>query len=127
MVGKMSIESLSKFWPLMYSVAQKFWSLSEPHIEAAALRNDIQIELYLYSELGLDRFSIADFQKRDPFSNPEQFERLFVHRNVKCWIEPMADGSFRVTLKRVRRSRDIAPIRSVLRNKVHNSVNGPSI
>jgi hypothetical protein len=99
MAGTMTIESLSKFWPLMYSVVQEFWSLTEPHIENAALRNDIPIELYLYSELGLHRFSIVDFQKRDPFSNPEQFERLFVRLNVKGWIEPIADGSFRVTLK----------------------------
>lgn len=95
----MTIESLSKFWPLIYSVVKEFWNITEPHIEEAAVRNDIPIELYLYSELGLDRFSIADFQKRDPFSNPEQFERLFVRLNVKGWIEPMVDGSFRVTLK----------------------------
>lgn len=95
----MTVESLTQFWPLMYAVVQEFWSITEPHIEDAALRNDIPIELYLYSELGLDRFSIQDFQKRDPFSNPEQFERLFVRLNVKGWIEPEADGTFRVTLK----------------------------
>ena len=95
----MTIESLSKFWPLIYSLVKEFWNITEPHIEEAAVRNDIPIELYLYSELGLDRFSIADFQKRDPFSDPEQFERLFVRLNVKGWIEPMVDGSFRVTLK----------------------------
>lgn len=99
MVGKMTIESLTKFWPLMYSVVQEFWRITEPHIEDAAVRNDLPFELYLYSELGLDRFSIKDFQKRDPFSNPEQFERLFVRLNIKGWIEPMSDGSFRVTEK----------------------------
>jgi hypothetical protein len=99
MVEKMTIESLSKFWPLLYSIVQEFWSITEPHIEDAAIRNDLPIELYLYSELGLDRFSIKDFQKRDPFSNPEQFERLFVRLNIKGWIEPMSDGSFRVTEK----------------------------
>ena len=41
-----------------------------------------------------------DFQRRDPFSNPEQFERLFVRLNIKGWIEPMQDGSFQVTEKR---------------------------
>jgi hypothetical protein len=99
MVGKMNIESLTKFWPLISSIVQEFWNITEPHIEDAAVRNDIPIELYLYSELGLDRFSIKDFQKRDPFSNPEQFERLFVRLNVKGWIEPMSDGSYRVTIK----------------------------
>lgn len=93
------VGSLTKFWPLMYSIVQEFWSITEPHIEDAAVRNDLPIELYLYSELGLDRFSIKDFQKRDPFSNPEQFERLFVRLNIKGWIEPMSDGSFRVTDK----------------------------
>lgn len=93
----MTIESLSKFWPLIHSIIQEFWTITEPHIEDAAIRDDIPVELYLYGELGLERFSIEDFQKRDPFSNPEQFERLFVRLNVKGWIEPMADGSFRVT------------------------------
>jgi hypothetical protein len=83
----------------MYSIVQEFWKITEPHIEDAAIRNDLPVELYLYSELGLERFSIRDFQKRDPFSNPEQFERLFVRLNLKGWIEPMPDGSYRVTEK----------------------------
>ena len=95
----MPLESLTKFWPLIYSIVQEFWSITEPHIQDAAIRNDIPIELYLYGELGLERFSIKDFQKRDPFSNPEQFERLFVRLNIKGWIEPMRDGSFQVTEK----------------------------
>jgi hypothetical protein len=66
----MSTESLTKFWPLIYSTIKEFWSITEPHIEEAALRNDVPVELYLYSELGLEYFSIEDFQKRDPFSNP---------------------------------------------------------
>jgi Predicted soluble lytic transglycosylase fused to an ABC-type amino acid-binding protein len=93
----MNLESLTKFWPLIYSIIQEFWSITEPHIEDAAIRNDIPIELYLYSELGLDTFSLANFEKRDPFTNPEQFEKVLVRLNVKGWIEPMSDGSFRVT------------------------------
>ena len=95
----MPLESLTQFWPLIYSIVQEFWSITEPHIQDAAIRNDIPIELYLYGELGLERFSIQDFQRRDPFSNPEQFERLFVRLNIKGWIEPMRDGSFQVTEK----------------------------
>lgn len=95
----MNLESLTKFWPLLYSIVQEFWSITEPHIEDAAVRNDIPIELYLYSELGLDIFSLANFQKRDPFTNPEQFEKVFVRLNVKGWIEPMLDGSYQVTEK----------------------------
>ena len=95
----MTIDSLTKFWPLIYSIVQEFWTITEPHIEEAAIRNDLPIELYLYGELGLERFSIKDFQRRDPYSNPEQFERLFVRLNIKGWIEPLQDGSFQVTEK----------------------------
>lgn len=95
----MNLESLTNFWPLIHSIIQELWSITEPHIEDAAVRNDIPIELYLYSELGLDIFSLANFQKRDPFTNPEQFEKVFVRLNVKGWIEPMSDGSFQVTEK----------------------------
>jgi hypothetical protein len=95
----MNLESLTKFWPLIYSIVQDFWGITEPHIEDAAVRNDIPIELYLYSELGLDIFSLSNFQKRDPFTNPEQFEKVFVRLNVKGWIEPMLDGSYQVTEK----------------------------
>ena len=95
----MDIDSLTKFWPLIYSIIRDFWSVTEPHIEDAAIRNNIPLELYLYSEMGLDNFSLANFQKRDPFTNPEQFERVFVRLNVKGWIEPMSDGSFQVTEK----------------------------
>ncbi|HEX6271302.1 MAG TPA: hypothetical protein VFZ43_13775 [Anaerolineales bacterium] len=93
----MEIDSLTKFWPLIYSIIRKFWTITEPHIEDAAVRNDIPVELYYYSELGLDTFSTEVFQKRDPFSNPEQFERLYARLNIKGWIEPLQDRSYRVT------------------------------
>jgi hypothetical protein len=95
----MTPESLTQFWPLIYSIIQEFWSITEPHIEDSAVHNNIPIELYLYGELGASNFSVKDFQKRDPFTNPEQFEKVFVRLNVKGWIEPMLDGSFRVTDK----------------------------
>ena len=94
------MESLTKFWPLIYSTIKEFWSLCEPQIEEAAIRNDIPVELYFYSELGLEYFSTEDFQKRDPFSNPEQFEKLFAHLFFKGWIEaPTRDGLHQVTEK----------------------------
>ena len=96
----MNNESLTKFWPLIYATIKEFWGITEPHIEEAALRNDIPVELYFYSELGLEYFSTEDFQKRDPFSNPEQFEKLFAHLFFKGWIEaPMKDGRYQVTEK----------------------------
>ena len=97
LLWKMEIDSRLKFWPLLYSIIRKLWNITEPHIEDAASRNDIPIELYYYSELGLDIFSIENFQKRDPFSNPEQFEKLFARLNIKSWIEPLPDQSYRVT------------------------------
>jgi hypothetical protein len=95
----MNTESLIKFWPLIYSTVKELWSITEPHIEDAAIRNDLPLELYFYSELGLEYFSIPDFQKRDPFSNPEQFEKLFARLVVKGWIAAMPDGRYHVTEK----------------------------
>jgi len=86
---------LIKFWPLMNSIIQEIWAIAEPHIEDAAVRQNIPIELYYYGELGLDTFSIEDFQQRDPFSNPEQFERLFPRLHMKGWIIPTRnDGQY---------------------------------
>lgn len=88
---------LAKFWQVMYSVIQEFWTITEPAIEEAAVRNDIPVELYYYSELGLNHFSLENFQKRDPFSNPEQFEKLFARLDVKGWIEPQREEGYKVT------------------------------
>lgn len=93
----MTSESITKFWPLIHSIIHEFWALIEPHIEEAAIKLNIPIDLYYYSELGLDSFSTEEFQKRDPFSNPLQFEKVFVTLNVKGWIEPLPDGRYRVT------------------------------
>ena len=102
------MESLIKFWPLIYSTLKEFWSITEPHIEEAAIRNGIPVELYFYSELGLEYFSTEDFQKRDPFSNPEQFEKLFAHLFFKGWIEaPARDGRHQVTEKAREAARQI--------------------
>jgi hypothetical protein len=88
---------LATFWQAIYSVIQELWMITEPAIEEAAIRNDIPVELYYYGELGLDHFSVEDFQKRDPFSNPEQFEKLFTRLDVKGWIEPQHDERYKVT------------------------------
>ncbi len=88
---------LAKFWGIIYSTIREFWQITEPRIEDAAVRLDVPIELYYYSELGLDTFSIEEFQKRDPFTNPELFERQFARLDVKGWIEPIPDGKYRVT------------------------------
>ena len=91
--------SLTKFWPLIYSTVRELWQITEPKIEDAAIRYDIPVELYVYSELGLEYFSIADFQKRDPFSNTEQFEKLYARLLVKGWIAALPDGRYQVTEK----------------------------
>lgn len=84
--------SLQHFWTLLHSVIQEIWSITESHIEEAAVRNNIPVELYYYAELGLDYFSIEEFQQRDPFSNPEQFENNFAQLEVKGWIVPAHEG-----------------------------------
>ena len=91
--------ALTRFWTLIYATIREFWQITEPLIEDAALKFDVPVELYYYGELGLDTFSIEEFQKRDPFTNPEQFERLFARLDVKGWIEPMPDGIYQVTQK----------------------------
>ena len=100
-------ESLSKFWPLIQATIREFWEIIESAIEEAAIRHEIPVELYYYSELGLDSFSTKEFQKRDPFSNPQVFEKLFVTLNVKGWIQPLADGSYQVTEKARQSARQI--------------------
>jgi len=95
----MNVEPLAKFWPLMHSIVLEYWEIIEPHIEEAAIENDIPIELYYYSELGLDYFSLEDFQKRDPFSNPEQFEKMFARFEVQDWIFPTPDERYKVYTK----------------------------
>ncbi len=97
----------TKFWPLLYATIREFWQITEPRIEDAALSLDVPIELYYYSELGLDNFSVEAFQKRDPFTNPEQFERLFARLEIKDWIEPIPDGKFQVTQKARNAARQI--------------------
>ena len=92
----MTPHALSKFWSLIYSTVQEFCAITEPAIEEAAISTDVPVELYYYAELGLEYFSIEEFQKRDPFSNPEQFEKQFVRLNVKGWIEPIPDDRFSV-------------------------------
>lgn len=93
------IDALAKFWPLIYATVREFWAVTEPHIEDAAVRIDIPIELYYYSELGLEYFSLEEFQKRDPFTNPEQFEKAFARFDVKGWIIPLPDERYQVSRK----------------------------
>jgi hypothetical protein len=95
----MNDEPLTKFWTLIHAIVLEIWGITEPHIEDAAVKNNIPIELYLYSELGLDYFSVDNFQKRDPFSNPEQFEKMFARFDVQDWIIPLRDEGYQVSGK----------------------------
>lgn len=83
----------------MYSIVREFWTIAEPYIEDAAVKYDIPIELYYYSELGLEFFSVEDFQKRDPFTKPEQFEKAFARFDVKGWIFPLPEERYQVSRK----------------------------
>lgn len=103
----MNEHMLAKFWPLIHSIMLEFWGITEPHIEDAAVKNDIPIELYFYSELGLENFSVEDFQKRDPFSNPEQFEKMFARFDVKGWIFPLPHERYQASKKALEAVREI--------------------
>lgn len=103
----MNLESLAKFWPLIYSIVREIWAITEPHIEDAAVRLDIPIELYFYGELGLEYFSVEDFQKRDPFTNPEQFMKMFARFEIKDWIYPLQDQRYQVSRKAQEAVREI--------------------
>ena len=85
--------------------------ITEPHIEEAAIRNDIPIELYYCSELGMESFSVEEFAQRDPFSNPEKFEKLFARLEIKDWIVPTRDdGRYQVPEKSRRAVRQIIQV-----------------
>jgi len=87
-----------QYWQIIHSTLQEIWAITEPQIEDAAVRYNTPIELYYYAELGLDYFSVAEFQRRDPFSNPEQFEKLFARLDVKGVIVPTRDeGRYQVS------------------------------
>jgi hypothetical protein len=91
---------LGKFWPLIHSLIQEILMITEPCIEEAAIRSDIPIELYYFSELGMESFSVEEFSLRDPFSNPEKFERLFARLDIKDWIAPAREsGRYQVPEK----------------------------
>jgi hypothetical protein len=93
----MELNIFGKFWHLIHSVIQQVWMITEPHIEEAAVRNNIPIELYYCSELGMESFSVKEFGQRDPFSNPEKFEKLFARLQIKDWIVPTReDGRYQV-------------------------------
>jgi hypothetical protein len=96
----MQTNTLGRFWPLIHAVIQEIWMITEPHIEDAAVRKNVPIELYYCSELGMESFSVKDFEKRDPFSNPEKFEKLFARLQIKDWIVPMREnGRYQVPYK----------------------------
>lgn len=91
-------------WSLIYDTIRAFWALTEPRIKDAARDNNMPIELYYYGELGLEIFSLARFQKRDPYSNPAQFQQAFENLAAEEWIVPQTESEFRVT----ERARDAA-------------------
>jgi len=95
----MTSQPLHDLWPLIYGTLKEFWAITEPHIERAALQNGIPVELYYYSELGLTYFSLEDFQKRDPYTNPERFENAFATLEFKDWIYPDAGDRYQVSQK----------------------------
>jgi len=93
----MNIDGLANFWPLIHSTIHEIWGITEPQIENTAIEKNIPFELYLYSELGLNEFSVEEFQKRDPFSNPDQFKNRFAQLSVKGWILTQHGGHYGIS------------------------------
>lgn len=104
----METANILNFWPLIHSVLREIWHITEPQIEECAVRNNIPIELYYYAEFGLKYFSVEEFQGRDPFTNPEQFEKQFARLQVKDWITSTGNGGrYQVTDKSREAARQI--------------------
>ncbi len=97
-------------WQLMYDTIRAFWALTEPRIEEAARANEIPSALYYYGELGLEIFSRAQFQKRDPFSNPAQFDEQFAQLVTSGWIVPINEHEFQVTERARAAAREIVRV-----------------
>lgn len=94
------VHPLVRYWPLIHSIIREIWAITEPRIEDMAIRYNIPVELYYYAELGLEHFSVDEFQRRDPFSNPERFENLFARLEIKDWILPTREsGRYQVPEK----------------------------
>ncbi len=94
-------------WNLVYETIRAFWALTEPRIEQAARENNVPTELYYYGELGLEIFSLANFQKRDPFSNPATFQQAFQKLETAGWIAAQNDTEYRVTERAREAAREI--------------------
>lgn len=93
----MQISDVIDLWPVVYASIREFWRLLEAPIEEAATRLEIPVELYSYGELGLDDFSVAAFQKRDPYSNPASFLSLFTRLAAQGWVAQVGEHQYQVT------------------------------
>lgn len=94
-------------WSLLYDTVRAFWAITEPQIEAAAREKNVPLELYYYVELGLEIFSLANFRKRDPFSNPANFTAAFEKLTAEGWIVPSGKDEYRVTERARAAAREI--------------------
>jgi DNA-binding transcriptional regulator YhcF (GntR family) len=97
-------------WSLMYETIRAFWALTEPRIEQAARANNIPTELYYYGELGLDIFSLQNFGKRDPYSNPATFQLAFEKLEAEQWIQAQNENEYRVTERAREAAREIVRV-----------------
>ncbi|MBI4671925.1 MAG: hypothetical protein HY741_09710 [Chloroflexi bacterium] len=93
----MPAEDYAGVWTSIYATIRAFWALTEPRIHAAAQMLEAPMELYYCAELGLDVFSVHNFQERDPYSNPAQYPALFAKLTQGEWILPQSQGEYRVT------------------------------
>jgi DNA-binding MarR family transcriptional regulator len=79
-------------WPPIYATILELWRLARPAFEELAAERSIPLSLHDYAELGLETLSIAEFQRRDPYSRPEGFAAELARLEVDGWIE-LLEGS----------------------------------
>ncbi len=78
---------LSDVWPQCYATILELWRLARPAIDERVYARRVPRALHDYQELGLETLSIAEFQRRDPYSRPDGFAAEFSRLEADGWIE----------------------------------------
>ena len=78
---------LSDVWPRCYAMVLELWRLARPAIEERAAARGVPLALYDYVELGLDTLSVAEAQRRDPYSRPDGLAAELARLAAAGWLE----------------------------------------
>ena len=78
---------LSDVWPQCYATILELWRVALPAIDERAAARGVPPELHVVVELGLETLSIAEVQRRDPYSRPDGFAAEFARLEAGGWLE----------------------------------------